>query len=892
MSRKWRARLAVVVELFFDGVMLLCFIAQAFVVGCLLTYGHIPLPSKWSSQSITDQLPEGMSVVAESYALAFDGTLRLQNLQVRLDGLQQPIFDAEYAHLEFDTKWDRTAPIKFKECTLTSGVLTLPAVYSPSGNDSPILDRISLRLTPTTTGFSVDSFTALHEDIRLRGSADWTPKKRTRMPVNIREQVDSFFKHVAAATKEKELINGLKKPTLFFQIDATSDDVTQLRGRISSPSYDLPNVRGNNLALTATFFLTEQTVRSSNILLEAGSIEIPAFNTRATKLSAKVERDDWEALLKGRWPEMEVAAGKITVDKIDLDAPQIRLRPKNFPEIDFDGTTSGLTGAIQFSGSINASTRAANINAEGSLDLLSIAPDTVAKQLPQITIRESPHYIVEATFDEGFLLKNAEIRARVDQLGVKDLNFDHIRFRGSYQNGVYAIHRLYVRRGWQWLKLGFSFDNNIKDYALTMEGSAKPDDYNSILPGWWAGIFKEIDFENAAGSLGNFVIYGNAANKSADFFFGHVKAKNLSYKGVLIDKGDLFVRGRGPYAEIYKLNARKGDGYAYGSIRFASRIDEVKDPMSIRLDLDTMLPLSVAEKLFDEDIANILSEFETDAMPQVQLKGTVFNASYPEFKRFSHISLTVNCPSPISYKGIPMDYLGFDLFGIASTTYLRHLKFGYAGGDGMAEVDITTSGEAAPEARFRATLRDANQYQAISQLNALSNNAASPEIVTSSEKGRLDLEIQAQGPVNNLLQMDGFGNFHIKNEELYAIQLLGPLSKLVQNTRIGFTSFQLNEMEADFSIRDRNINFSKFDISGPRTRVEAPGSMSLDNFALDMRVSVYLFGNAGNPESNLSKIRNIINKPIPNLLVFDLTGTPENQKWQSRYDPRKLLPIF
>jgi len=590
---------------------------------------------------------------------------------------------------------------------------------------------------------------------------------------------------------------------------------------------------------------------------------------------------------------MEVAAEKLTVDKIDLDAPQIRLRPKNFPDIDFDGTTSGLKGAVQFSGSVNASSRAAHIKAAGSLDLLSIAPESVTARLPQITINEPPHYILEASFDEGFILNKAELRARVDQLGVNDLNFDHIRFRGSYQNGVYALNRLYMRRDWQRLELGFSFDSTSKDYSLILEGSAKPDDYNSILPRWWAGIFEEFDFEHVEGGLGNFVIYGNADKKSADFFFGHARAKNVSYKGVRIDEGDLFVRGRGPYAEIYKLNAKKGEGFARGSIRFASRIDEVKGPMSVRLDLDTKLPLSDAQTLFDEDVAKILSEFETNALPRTRLKGTIFNKSYPEFKGLSHISLTADCPSPISYKGMPMDYLGFDLFGIAGTTYLRDLRFGYAGGDALAEVDILTAGNTTAEARFQATLNNADQSRAISQLKTLSNKSDAPQTnATSSGKGRLNLGIQARAPVNNLFQLYGFGSLQIENEELYAIQIFGPLSKLMQNTRLGFTSFALNEMKADFAIKDGTVSFSEFDINGPRTRIEAPGTIEMDDFALNMRVSVYLFGNAGNPESNFRRISNIITKQIPNLLEFDLTGTPEDQKWQSRYDPRKLIPIF
>jgi hypothetical protein len=59
-----------------------------------------------------------------------------------------------------------------------------------------------------------------------------------------------------------------------------------------------------------------------------------------------------------------------------------------------------------------------------------------------------------------------------------------------------------------------------------------------------------------------------------------------------------------------------------------------------------------------------------------------------------------------------------------------------------------------------------------------------------------------------------------------------------------------------------------------------------------MRVLVSLFGNAGNPASNLRKIGDLITRPIPNLLEFELTGTLKDQKLRSLYDPRNLIPKF
>ena len=195
--------------------------------------------------------------------------------------------------------------------------------------------------------------------------------------------------------------------------------------------------------------------------------------------------------------------------------------------------------------------------------------------------------------------------------------------------------------------------------------------------------------------------------------------------------------------------------------------------------------------------------------------------------------------------------------------------------------------------RFKFSLQNAKLEKAVASLSRFRGDGkeAGPS-EAGTDQGRLDLRLHAQGPVDDPLEMNGVGDFQIEDDDLYAIQLFGPLSKLLQNTRLGFTSFGLNEMEADFTLADGSVHFRQLDINGPRTRIEAPGILQLDDFSLVMRVSVYLFGNAGNPDSRIRRIGEFITRPIPNLLEFELTGTPEAQQWRSLYDPRKFIPLL
>ena len=897
MPLRLKATAALLIEFTFDAVLLAVFIAQAFLFGCLLIYGHIPLPNQLVSQLVNRGLPDGLSLQAETFSLTLDGTVEIENLTLYSERVGQEIFRADGAVAELSNESGTGLKPTLSELVLSNGAIDLPAVYSPSGKQSTILKRIAFRLIPDNEQIIVDSFAALHEDIRLRGSLSLskpetggTGQKKSREGF-----VDQFFKTAAQVIREKSRIEGLKQPTLFFQIQSNADQSIDIRSVVSSQGLKLPEVDAVNLALDASLKLSSGAlVSNSSVLFEADSIELPKYKTRAESIHAIIDRDEWEALLQGEWPDMEIAARKLQVEKIELDSPRIKIRPQSFPEIHFDGTTSGLDGAVEFRGKLNAQTRAGNLRAAGSVDLLSVASENVSSKLPPIEIGEPPYYDLSLNFSDSFSLESADLRARIDDLTVQGIKFDHIRAKGVFRNGNYSIENLYLRRDWQWLDLGFSLDSSTYDYELSLVGFAKPYDYNDLLPRWWGPIFKEFSFEEVEDGLGDFIIYGNAKKRAADLFFGHVRAEKVSYKDVMIDKGDLFVRGRGPYAEIHRLDAYSGDGFARGEIRFASRLDHIRGPMSLRLDLDTKLPLTDAEKLFDDNIARIIADFETDALPRTQIEGAIFNSKYPEFAGKTYLDLTSTCPFPVAYKGIPLDHLGFDLYGRSDITYLRDLHIGYANGDGIAQADVLTPKDAPAEARFTFNLPLANQDKAISQLAILQGEEAVGK--TNSErpksKGTIDLTLHARGPVEDPFQFEGYGTFAIKNEELSSIQLFGPLSRQLQNTRLGFTSFALTEMEGQFSLGQGTLDFEKLEVNGPRTRIEAPGKMKLQDQSLNMRVSVFLFGNTGNPDSGLRKIGEIITKPIPNLLEFELTGTPTKQKLRSLYDPRKLIPQF
>ena len=900
MAFRKKSRLGLLLELFFDAALLLIFMAQAFVVGCLVVYGYLPLPTGWGNQLIAQKLPPGIILEVDQFHLRAGGSLDLVGIDLRSPKIQQSLLVANAAEVRLSWNGFKQLP-SLEGLVLSAGTLYIPSVYSADGYHSPILERIALRLVPGEANWNVDRFAALHDSIRLRGSFELpTQREDTSDGLNIEQKIHNFYTQVAKLSQQQEHISYFDKPTIAFKLTSPDTQTQQIDLRVSSRQFKHPEASARDVQLEGIVQLKEgEIIPVSAPRLTAQNLEFLRIGLKTEGLSAEFPRDEFSGLLTGQWPSLKLAAESMTLKNFKLDAPILRVDSKSYPQLTFNGATGSLNGAIDLSGQANAETMSGHVRARGSVDLVELAPENLAAKLPNIAYDAPPYYDLSLNFGKDFSLNRADLKAQVNNLQINDLTVDHITAQASYQDGVYEIEDLYLRRQKQWLDLKFSLDSTTSDYRVTLIGSAVPYEYNALLPSWWGAIFRDFDFSQTDYSLGDFIIYGNTQRKSSDLYYGHAEASQVSYKGVKLDYGELIVRGRGPYCELHDLKARSGEGWARGNIAFASKTDEIKGPASIRLDMEAKLTLDDAAKLFSGNVSNIIADFETEGLPVTKLKGAIFNDQYPEYAGKSYFDLSAVCAEPVSFKGIPLDHLSFDLYGRSEITYLRNVSLGYAEGQGTAQIDVLTPPEAASSIRYQFSLLDADQNQAVlslPQLNQLESSLETKDTTSSEtddhETARVDIQLHGEGPVQDHLQHAGFGHFEIRNDKLGTIQLLGPLSKILQNTQFNFTSFNLNQMHGDFRYKKDIVHFDPLRIDGTLTQINAPGTLRLSDQSLDMRVLVSLFGNAGNPDSNLRKIGDLITRPIPNLLEFELTGTLKDQKLRSLYDPRNLIPKF
>ncbi len=907
MATKKRSKLLILLELLLDTFLLLIFIPKAFIVGCLLTYGYIPIPSSWLNEQLAKVDLSGFRIQAERYDLYLNGRLDIHDIQIFAAENDESIFESENAYLHYQLFGTDKPSLNVSEFILTSGTLYLPAVYAPNGERSPLLESIAFDLNITENQLQLESFCANLDDIRLRGAA--------RSPLNIitassgdmppigEENIwlETTYKLISNALAKRSKYHFFKSPTLVFDLNVIDHSKIELQTEVVCPQFEHEQASATEVVVELSTTIEEGNIEFSKpTLIRARSLKTHHYNLSTGPISARVTKDDWLQIMNGSWPEVEISAESLQVEGIQMDSPYLKLWHQENEGLGFLGSTAGMLGGVEFNGVFNLNERSGWLDAGGSLSIYKLLPDELKNKLPSMNFSSAPYYNLSLTLHPEMKLNLLEFDCLINDLQIEQIDFDQVRARGTYDGNDFTISQLSIQRPKQWLEASIRYRKASGAFDSILKGVVNPKDYNPLLPRWWANIFEDFDFNHPEREVdADFIIRANIEQGRVNDYYGSVLLSNVAYCNVLIDDGHVIVRGTPRYIEVHIIDAKGVDGSFEGAIGFSVLPDDCPGPTAIHFDLATQLDEDALEKLMGDVLYDrTIGDFDFFVTPSAQLRGVYFAEDYyPELKGKSHYIFNAISNGPLTYYETPLDFLNFSGYADSKITQLREVSFGYASGHGTAAADITGRDNESHIVCVQLNLQDADEQRAIMNLPALdsieeslkdkNDETLSPGL---REDGRIFANIHALGPMDDLYSIIGYGSLTIQDKDLGSIQLLGPLSKILQGTSLGFTSFSLDRLESEFELSNREAKFSRIEINGQRTRIEAAGTMQLEDQALDMHVTVRLFGNiggSGNPIKQLSKIVN----PLAFLLKFHITGTLENQKFRSVYDPRKLLPF-
>ncbi len=881
-------------ELILDVILLILLVFQGAVVGCLFTYGYLPLPASLVNQRLEKLQFSGIYLQADRVGIGLSGALQVGDVRIFHAQLEEPLFRADFATVGMSFRNAGSFAPDLHDLTLTGGELFIPGVYSPDGLRALIVDQISLHLRPEVDRIIIDRFTAQFDELKIRGLVEWPVEPPSEKSSKEVDYVSLFYGGVAQAMKQQQWLDIVKNPTMTVDVFLLESKEVMIATSLVATDFSYRSIVGKKMRLDASFGYSQGAIRSSTpFRLRAETVGIDDYGVLLEELDAELSEDAIPSILDSKFLPFQLSAAQVTFNDLEFGAPYLKVDPENFPEVFIQGTTQGLDGAVGVVAEINLAEKSGNVVMGGAVDFLSLVNEDSLLKLPSLEFFEAPYYIFKANFEEDFQFVDANVSMNVRDLRIGGIGFDSILVEGSFADGIVNIDRCWADRNPYWADLGLEVDTVSKDYSVAIKGWAIPYDYNSILPKWWESIMRNIRlFDNSSG-FGDFIINGNYGRNIADNYFGHAWAKHVSYRGIEADDAELFVRAKGLNVELHQLSATRGEAWAKGDVAFCSFPEQQPSPVSVHFDLDAKLPLEDTKRIFGPQIAEIIEGFTVSQYPYLEIDATVFNKAYPEFRGKTQFELFADVPGESTFEGIPFDRLKFNLYGGQKATYLRNIELSFAGGDAKGNLDILPGMGEHTMLNVSVDLQGANRDLAMAALPQISNSKGLNKSDAHSEGiSVVDLSLNLIGPFGSLSEFSGFGTFVMKDQSLGEIRLLGPLSTFLKNTPLSFTSISLNEMIASFELENELLEFDEIVISGPQTVLEATGLYSLTDQSIDIEVATRLFGNVGEKGGPIRRITEIITAPVPLLLRVNVTGTLEDQKIRSLYDPRNFLPSF
>jgi hypothetical protein len=875
-----------------NGLLCFALALQSALAACLALWGQIPLPTSWTESWVREQLPPGFDLRFKSVALRPASGLHFTDLRFSQESIGQTLLQSSGAAVSVDWR-ART----IERLALANGTVFIPSVYSPSGRSEALLQQLSLQLSRSPEGWVVENFAARHESIVLRGRLPLPRLAPSDAPADFEGTLRAFFRQAAELVRQRDRLQAFKEPTITLLAER-SGDALRADWQVSSERLthdrlqaDAVRLRGA-LRADASEISTDQP---THITLDRFSA--PELELSGQHIALRLSPQAMGRLLNGQWPDFKGVAGELRRGDLRLSYPVAQVDLRAYPELRFRGSARLADGHVTVSGATNVATKTADLKLAGQVRPLGLLPPDWLARLPGLQLSEGLALGLELRLGPGYQLERALWDLQTGPSQLDALTFEGVEARGELGPDQIRIDELYLDRGHDWLRLALDWDRRTDDYAVRLTGSVDPKAYDALLPRWWEAIFRDFDFRGATHRHGDFMIRGNRSRRAADLYFGRAAATGIRYRGVELLAGDLIVEGRGPFVALRDLNVSTPSGEIRGSLSFTSRLDEVRGPMAIRCQLEGRLSLGDLSLLLEEDLRSSIEPFATGGSPLIRFEGLFFDRAYAEFSGLSRFRLRAESATPITYHGVPFEFLRFDLHGRPEKLHLRGLAFGYAQGKGSGAIDISLRGEASPFLDYRLQLEGANRKLALGGLPDLESleagltaPAAEQEAADPPGPSALDFTLAGSGPSDAPLAHRGAGRFTLQDPELGTIQLLGPLSRFLQSTQLNFTSFNLDRMTGELRYADGLASFDSLIIDGPRTSIEAPGTVRLSDRSLDLDLTVSLLANAGNADSRIRQIGDLIVTPLPNLLRFEMTGTVDEPKIRSLFDPRNLMP--
>ncbi|MDF2375808.1 MAG: AsmA-like C-terminal region-containing protein [Verrucomicrobiales bacterium] len=288
--------------------------------------------------------------------------------------------------------------------------------------------------------------------------------------------------------------------------------------------------------------------------------------------------------------------------------------------------------------------------------------------------------------------------------------------------------------------------------------------------------------------------------------------------------------------------------------------------------VESTMPLSAGAKAFSPKLSKALSAYRFENPPLVRLSGTLDSRRPEEVgdePRRTRVEIAFESEGLAEYdfigKTLRLTNSSGTLAVDRSRVHLRSMRAEVLGGELRLEYDAKNV--RSPDRPFDATM----QISGI-PMEAVTKLYADTESVKGSVAGTFNLS----GNAARIASYNGHGLLEITNGNLFAIPVLGPLSKAIAKANPNQESAGhsiAREASASLTIENGVLKTDDLEAFTDTFRVRAAGQVSLVDQSVDFEAIV-------NPRDGITRA---VLTPVSELLTFSCTGTVQDPVWKAKH---------
>ncbi len=462
----------------------------------------------------------------------------------------------------------------------------------------------------------------------------------------------------------------------------------------------------------------------------------------------------------------------------------------------------------------------ANFQARSSVDLKPLLGSFgLGAVLDQVTFHAPPQIEASGSATIGFQAQEMEV---VGKLAVDDFAYEEIGFEGMTCDFAWDGTRTMLRdirlrhRSGQ---LSADLFDAPDDFRLILDSSIVPSALLPLAPAKLRPFLREWEWQRSPNI--HLTLRGASRDPTTWEGEGSFTLGRTRFRGVWMNSATANLRFGDGQLALQDLRVARDEGAGSGSLLYDDKKHELR-----LTNIQTTLKPSEAIMWVDPHLWEHVVPYRFHRPPRVTTNGVVQFAGGKQ----TRLELKIDAPAGVDYtfidKVLPFDKISARLLFTEDRLQIFDLKGALFSGSVAGSADISLA----------RTDHHYNARVAVEQIDFPSLTNLYFNYKTS--QGKLSGNLDFGGLSSEKKALRGTGRVEVRNGNVFAIPIFGPLSELVSKMFAGAGYSIAHEATAPFTIRDGVIHTDRLRVSGTLFAMLGHGDINFARNALDFDIRI------------------------------------------------------